>query len=77
MTSGVATVRARRHAHLPGSLEILVRVDLDPLDLADLGDADLEATVGELLVAVLVVELRVAPGRLVGVLSLATVCGSS
>ncbi len=36
-------------------------VDLDPLDRVDRRDADVPAAVGELLEAVLVVELRVAP----------------
>src|SRR3954469_1611277 len=46
-------------------LQIGVVVDLDPLDVADRRGAHAAAAVGELLEAVLVVELRVAlPGRL-------------
>src|SRR4051794_27287279 len=53
---------------LPRLLEVPVVVDLDPLDGADRRDADAPATVGVLLEAVLVVELRVAsPYRLEGV----------
>src|SRR4051812_12972131 len=52
-------------SHLPRLREVGVVVDLDPLDAADRGHAHPATSVGELLEAVLVVELRVAlPGRL-------------
>src|SRR3954467_1522325 len=54
--SGSASNRA-----LPGALQVRVVVDLHPLDLADRRSAHAAAAVGELLEAVLVVELGVAP----------------
>src|SRR3954447_10446133 len=57
--------RSAPGGHLSRLLEVGVVVDLDPLDAADRGHADAAAAVGELLEAILVVELRVAlPGRL-------------
>ena len=53
----------QRHATSRARARSRVVVDLDPLDRADRGDADLPAAVGELLEAVLVVELRVALAR--------------
>ena len=65
IASGVPTMRVSSGTRPPGPARGRVVVDLDPLDDADRRDADAAAAVGELLEAVLVVELRVAPpGRL-------------
>src|SRR5215471_2304229 len=46
---------------LPGPAEVGVVVDLDPVDNPDRRHTDLPAPVGELLVAVLVVQAGIAP----------------